>query len=720
MIFGCDLETHPFRRGWMAPRMVCMTLAAPPTWAPLLDALANEVRRVIGSGHALHRSMAVPVLDKPGETREIGAYLFDREAAKLAWRELVESEGDLIFHNASFDLRVLINEMPDLVGIVQDAVHEGYVWDTLIREKLIANSRGQLSRRVDPFTNAMSDARFNLADTVMRYFRIDLREDKDSGVRMQYDELDGVPLSQWPESHVSYALTDAVWPIVVAEAQEITHPPDIAGFDTRACHLHQDSHTTEPYGFLEDGLTRFSSELHRTRADLMLGAGAAWGVRANQDSVARTRKAWETASEASKGIGAELGFVRVAGRDKGKPGSRDVKKLRVMLAEAYGSIPVQIDPAEAQGNPLYSPKGALSYSTDTIRESGHPRLVEYADGLSATSWLTRYLGSLRTAIDGPATYGVDCLKATGRCSIFDPPFHQPPRKGDYRECFEARPGWVYVSCDYAQAELRALAQIYHWWELGDRLRSTFLDGVDPLADMGAQILNARHEPTPNGKSAWTADLINEARKGKHGDEWTERAFDARQAGKAAMYGLPGGLGAPTFVQYARGTYNVHLSLEEAEQIRATWLAVPENRRYLNTISNDIGDRARFTVAQAVTGRIRGGAKYTSAANGYFQGLVADGFLAAGWQVFRETYADRGTALFGCRMVLPLHDEYILEAPEHRAHEAAKRLERVMIDGMGPFIPDVPIEAEAALSRVWSKGAEAITGPDGRLQVWEPS
>ena len=64
----------------------------------------------------------------------------------------------------------------------------------------------------------------------------------------------------------------------------------------------------------------------------------------------------------------------------------------------------------------------------------------------------------------------------------------------------------------------------------------------------------------------------------------------------------------------------------------------------------------------------------------------------------------------------VHDEFLLSAPVDRVHEAAARLEEVMVQGMRHFTPDVAVRVDVVASERWSKSAQRVV-VDGRLQVW---
>lgn len=115
---------------------------------------------------------------------------------------------------------------------------------------------------------------------------------------------------------------------------------------------------------------------------------------------------------------------------------------------------------------------------------------------------------------------------------------------------------------------------------------------------------------------------------------------------------------------------------------------------------------------------REGATYITG-NSFFQGLAADAAKNAGFLIAKACYLDKLSPLHGCFMWNFVHDEFIVEAPEDRAAEAAEELARLMVVGAAPFLPDVPPIAEPLLMRRWSKKAKTIRDKNGRLVPWEP-
>jgi len=145
------------------------------------------------------------------------------------------------------------------------------------------------------------------------------------------------------------------------------------------------------------------------------------------------------------------------------------------------------------------------------------------------------------------------------------------------------------------------------------------------------------------------------------------------------------------------------------------------------------------IMQHVSGRIRGGLTFCDAANGFFQGLLADIAKHAHWQVTKECYdftlrvpqmlfenslpseyAGVQSPLLGSRSVGFFHDELLNEHPIAVASDASKRVSEIMRDTMRWYCPDYAdaAEAEPTLMRCWDKRATKILHK-GVVQVWTP-
>ena len=796
MLIGADTETHRFRRGWMTPRMVCMTLAARPgkdtsTLRDLVRGHARDgwIERELPTyidPNRTHKALRGVVSELPSH---MTGFLLDRSAAKAVWHELLDH--DLVFHEAPYDVRVMLNERRDTAAAVAAMVEDGRLWDTVVREKLLSNAHGELSGRIDPFTGKFEKRGLNtLATCVMRYFGIDLREEKTDpeAWRLRYADLEDTPVDRWPDGAVAYAIMDAVWALLLMAVQDVVHTLDVDGHATR-CPM--DQRWSPPAVGIPSGMRRFAGEWHQVRLGIPLSTGASWGWRANRQRSEITVDGWRVDVEHGMQVGMKAGFVYE--NPKTKSGySVKTALLRKRISDAYGGLPLKLYeklqvvagieaqlPDDLTGEPrkqaikeaweagrraltnrmcmeleldpdMYSDSGQLRYATEILQDCGDEDLEEYAKSANARTYLERYAAPLLEACDVPLTYGTDSMKATMRSSKFDPAMDQPPRDPvkrekdavippdwpldewyfwnlGYRECFEPRPGTVFLMADMDQAELRAIAQYHHWHGLGDELRQMFLDGIDPHEVIAADILNADGHPLPDaavaeGARAWTHELVHITRKGHHGAAWAKIATHHRHIAKALNFGRRGGLGPPTFIKYAKGQGVKNITLERAKQLFSIFHErFPCDVNYLASIGDALGDARRMTMSCAVSGMVRGAVSYTSGANTNFQHAIALVIAYLMWLIWKEQHIQElGSPLYGTRTLMSLHDEVILEVPESRAHECAIRVEQLVEEAERFHMPDIPPKTEAIVSRIWSKQAKRVVDPEtGRIVPWEP-
>ena len=55
-----------------------------------------------------------------------------------------------------------------------------------------------------------------------------------------------------------------------------------------------------------------------------------------------------------------------------------------------------------------------------------------------------------------------------------------------------------------------------------------------------------------------------------------------------------------------------------------------------------------------------------------------------------------------RIVSTVHDEIIVEVPEHEAADISRTVEAVMIEAMAALFPQVPVEVEANVCASWGE------------------
>lgn len=599
-------------------------------------------------------------------------------------------------HNIAYDFVVSAAARPRLLPAIFRAYRNNKVTCTLQRDKLLLLSVGQLSDGKD--SGKKKQERFSLDSVILRRFGhqmtaeqkqaiVDEKKSKSSW-RLRYRELEHVPLNRWPSDAVSYALGDASWTDRVYSDQE----------------RNQVAARNQTY---------IPDEFAQARASFWLTLAGVWGFRTDPASVSRLAREME---EHLSGTDRKL---KAAGLLKGKfqkgavHWSKDTKKIKELVVAAYASTgeetpktdkgDVATDKDTILEAPYLHEEGCTSEDcVDTCR-TGLLHAVVERNGYQKI--LSTNVPELRMGAMYPINPRWNPLVATGRTSV---PFWQnPPRKGAVRECVVARPGMLFVSCDWSFIELVTLAQVcldrFKFSKLADAINA----GLDPHLDMATELLGF----------GYTEALAR--KKEPH-------VKDMRQLSKALNFGLPGGLGAEKFVTYARAQYQVNLTIARARELKPIWLKKwPEMQLHFKYSADRTRMGQTFTLEQPRSNRLRGDCGFCDGSNSVFQGLAADGAKLAGFNIAQECYLEDPhgsgpTPLYGCRTVLFLHDEFILEVPEHTAHESANRLVHVMQESMRVMCPDVKNKVEPALMRRWYKAAEPVYDENKRLIAWEPA
>jgi hypothetical protein len=613
---GFDTETRLITSSEPWPEVVCLTYAA--------DGLKELIARADGQSLA--------------ET----------------WEALIsDPDLELVAHQSDYDLGVLSELRPSTIPQIFDAIDQGRIKDTKIREQLRAIEDGSFSRR----RNLRNPGGFSLERMAQDYLGLPLDKGED-GWRLRYAELIGTRSEEWPERARDYAITDAV--------------------STREIYRRQLASGYQPP---DEGL--------QVAAQWALGLAKRRGVVTDGPTVDALELRLLEAQDARLAKLQEAGVVRA-------DGSRDMAALRARIKAACEALGV--DPVLTDGGKIATSEDALEplFGVDPILDTN----IDFA---ADTKTLGTFVPVMRRGVDATIHPGWNVLVESGRtsCSGESGNLQNIPRAAGARECLRARKGYALVAVDYAVAELRALAQICYSWFGRSALREAFVNGRDPHWELGAALLGLDYDGIQALKKTDPA-----------------RAKSARQLAKIPNFGFPGGLGPKSLISFAKG-YGVQLTLQRALELKAAWHSQwPEMRDYFNTIGLITADDGPRKIEQWGSRRVRGNVSYCEAANGYFQGLIADVAKRALYLVSRECYARRGP-LEGSHPVLFIHDEVILEVPVGQIHEAAQRVEEIMKEVEAEWLPDLPPEAEAKASLVWSKDAERVVDAEGRLQIWTP-
>lgn len=632
-----------------------------------------------------------------GEDR-VEILLKDEACDRLEWH--LDAGDVLIGHNVTYDFGVACAHWPSLIPKVFKAYREGRVRDSLIRQKLIDIAAG-LSRRNGQILALRNKewvkAGYSLSDLERLYLSRDRSHEKESedAWRKRYHELDGVPVAQWPVDARQYVEEDVAGTEAVVLAQGRGSSALLVNeveqnFKAWALHLvscwgmRSDAKAVEALD--KSTAAKWKEVQDRLYAEgfYKLQALTPSEIKEGRQPDAYTGEVLTPTGKVSSKSNSPAKYVKNTGLIKHR-----VEKALVVLGVEVPKTPTNETKIDA----------------DTLAQTEDPLLMELGESGPIGTIRRTFLPTLQLGTVVPINTQFNTLLETGRISASQPNTNNLPREGGVRECIVPRPGFVLCSVDYDCAELRSLAQACLWLCGYSELARFFQKDPegDPHLELAASMLGISSEEAKRLKKLKDPEIL-----------------EARQAAKAYNFGLPGGLGIKKFVQMARKNYGVILTEGEAAQRKEQWFSRwPEMRAYFRIISQTVGPGGA-QVMQLRPGkkphRRRGEVGYCDGANGYFQGLTADGAAEALCDVSEECYVDKGTALYGSRVLAFLYDEIITEVPADIAHEAAFRQRDVMVAAMRRWTPDVPASAEPALMERWSKKAKAEF-KDGRLQVW---
>lgn len=622
--------------------------------------------------------------------------------------------------NGPYDLAVIWANHRDLKELIWEGLVEGRYHDVLTRQKLMDIGAGCYRRvfRKLPGEEKARPLRYGLSDMHARYFGSFMEKDE---WRLRYGELRQFPLSQWPQGAIKYATYDAV---VTARVHDLQNAAAV-----------EQGHTHNLW-----------DEAAQVRAHWALHLASCWGFQTDLKQVERVIGQIDTEQPQ---LAKRLAAANLVRWEKNKF-IRSEKLAKTMMYQAVGDAGELTDTG-------YKKVKSGELTKDAALRAGYIKIDEEWCEVSKSEDLIAYyqfrqnqllrakLGHIRTAAfySLPIQTRFEVLMETGRTSSSEDKaipnsmaLQNPPKKpilaskvdrwnpkigepmvgedgklvGGMRECFVARPGCTLIACDYNQAELVSLAQVTYAAFGLSKMRELINAGMDLHVDFAKEIIALEQGRTLTYEEAYrlhdAKDPLMKAR---------------RSLAKGFNFGKPGGLGAESFQSYVRKAWGVEITFLQSKSLGIKWVNhFSEMREYFKWMSQlvEMGG-GKADIQQFMTGRWRGRCFYTQACNTMFQGLTADAAKAAFFEVSRLCYTVKSSPLYGCRPLLFVHDEIIIEAPLEQAAEAAAELERVMVAVYQQYTPDVRIQASAHLMNRWSKDAQATYDERGKLVPWEP-
>ena len=321
--------------------------------------------------------------------------------------------------------------------------------------------------------------------------------------------------------------------------------------------------------------------------------------------------------------------------------------------------------------------GEWSTAADTLdglAEAGHDIAVKVLEWRGLAKLKSTYTDALVQAIH-PETERVHtsyhmAYTATARLSSTDPNLQNIPIRTSngrkIRRAFVTDPGYKLISVDYSQIELRLIADIAGI----PALKRAFQNGADIHTLTAAEVFGLPPE-----------QVTSEIRRG------------AKAINFGIIYGISG-FGLARQLGCDVGTANNYIKqylhkFKELQDYFDDIRAQIEKRGYVESV---FGRRMMIDGVQDKNPARRAYA-YRQAINAPIQGTAADLMRMAMCDVHRALKLSGLSA----RLLMQVHDELVLEAPEHEAQAVADLVKKTM-ESVHAF--DVPIIAEAGIADNW--------------------
>lgn len=725
-LLGFDFETYRMAVGAVIPKAVCLGLCM-EGYQP---ALVSNGDPDDGLTNFVHNTLCDPQYLKVGT-------------------------------NTAYDLAVACGNWPELIPRIFAMVWGGEVSDIIIRDKLLnLVDKGDLN-----FHTLPSGAKLKVDRSLAGLSKFYLGKDRDTekkvsdSWRVNFDVLDGVPSSQYPQSALDYVFEDVEDPITIWRIQE-----------QRRAEVWRSS-----------GADPFVTETFRVAVNFVLFLITSWGVAI--DSVEYHKildKLREEISPEKLPLLFEHGYVRRAVLPRpyanGAKNADGTPKMTATSPESVNETKLRgyvehlgrVNPAirvDHTAPTAKFPQGQVSLKSEWFEEHAHldPILEQYLVRAKLEKMFETELPRMchkddkgnSTGVPSPIVHAnFDCLKETGRTSAYGgdlfPSFNVQNVDPRARGCYVPYEGYLLFSVDYSQMELGTLAQKCYSLFGYSVIRDMINAGVDLHEHLGAQLA---YKLSPEF-AGWcdqcgmggTAEGRRKvfAQYKDHGDGKFYKHW--RKFAKPTNLGYPGGLAADTFIGFARGQYDVIVDVATAKEFKAIWMQTfPEMEEYFRWINeqcvdtrngpliskNDqTGETKRTTLYSYMSpfGLLRSGTTYCAAANGAgLQTPAADGALLSLFNTVRACYdTSMGSILSDERYGPPvrlwgfIHDEEVgMVWDNEHAHDRVMEVARIMADGMRIITPDVKVSTTACLMRRWNKDAVPVYDANNRLVPWEP-
>jgi DNA polymerase-1 len=264
------------------------------------------------------------------------------------------------------------------------------------------------------------------------------------------------------------------------------------------------------------------------------------------------------------------------------------------------------------------------------------------------------------------------VTATGRLSSSDPNLQnipiRTPEGRRIREAFIPQEGWVLLSADYSQVELRVMA---HMADVAD-LKQSFAAGEDIHRRTASEIFNVFPEMV-------SAEMRRQAKTINFGVLYGMGAFSlAKDLGISRAQ-------AQEFIDQYFQRYPAVLKFLEEKKAQA------REHQYVTTL---LGRRCAIPEINSSNGAVRSYAE-RNAINYPIQGSAADIIKVAMVNIDRRLRAEK----LHTRMLLQVHDELVFEAP---ANEQKCVAELIRYEMEGAVALDLPLQVDLGMGKNWAQ------------------
>lgn len=459
----------------------------------------------------------------------------------------LHADAEVVGHNLAFDAAVLDQAYPSL-SVVWDWVEQGRAHDTMLLDMLI-----RLARR-DEYPKPHS-----LAEVAAVYCKLQIS--KDDPYRLRYAEIIGKPLHEIDQGFRDYAIKDAVvtwrvWQRQIKIAKSLVRR-QVAKFDPAM--IVKFGHLTENLQ-LKAAIALAAIERRGIHIDQTLAVRSGQEIRERIDELVT-----EVESAAGDGLFKRDRQGELIRSAKSYKPSRhdDVLRKRLEKVAARHDLDIKRTPK----------RQTISTSTKTWSE--HQKLDPFLRSwvqLDEQAKLYQFFAGLGEKVIHPR-YTV--LVRSGRTSCSNPNIQQLPRGSGFRELVIPAPGHLLLALDYSYIELRTLAAVCLDRFGYSQLAEIIQEGIDPHCYTAAQF---------EGISLAQFSKLSRSQQKQ-----------LRQKAKALNFGIPGLLGAQALVNYAKQSYGVTISEEEAEEFR---------HKHIYEVYPELGDYLEEDLAANVAENLR--------------------------------------------------------------------------------------------------------------------